>query len=411
MIKKITNNVARIPAAYLLLLILFIGFTLRTACWFYISPQLLGDHNDYSQLSIYITQGKWDAYFSNGRFYQPVYVLLLTPIYLLNLSQELYIFFLHHFLSLTTIYIIYLIGKRIFGVYFGLISAFLISINVMMIFWFPWVMSDIAFHFFVALYALMSTNLYKSQIKVNYILFFVSGFLVTLTRPEGIFIFLSGILILIFIYLIKKLSIRNAIFLIVGIIFFLSSLLLTTLVYHKKTQETFLSQFHVSLAIYVSSKISSNSVEEQNQLYGGMIQEDLRNARVKPDFVNDNYSLSMIGLKFIKENPLTWASMYASRFNANLFPSIYTPNWSLEHRIYNFSMAFILIFGGIMATLFSDSRRFLAATLVIFAFTLALSMTLFQRDMEYRVPLSIFILFSMTAPYGWFKFYEYLKHN
>ena len=96
---------------------------------------------------------------------------------------------------------------------------------------------------------------------------------------------------------------------------------------------------------------------------------------------------------------------------ANLFPSIYTPNWSLEHRIYNFSMAFILIFGGIMATLFSDSRRFLAATLVIFAFTLALSMTLFQRDMEYRVPLSIFILFSMTAPYGWFKFYEYLKHN
>ena len=142
-----------------------------------------------------------------------------------------------------------------------------------------------------------------------------------------------------------------------------------------------------------------------------MIQEDLRNARVKPDFVNDNYSLSMIGLKFIKENPLTWASMYASRFNANLFPSIYTPNWSLEHRIYNFSMAFILIFGGIMATLFSDSRRFLAATLVIFAFTLALSMTLFQRDMEYRVPLSIFILFSMTAPYGWFKFYEYLKHN
>ena len=45
------------------------------------------------------------------------------------------------------------------------------------------------------------------------------------------------------------------------------------------------------------------------------------------------------------------------------------------------------------------------------AFTLALSMTLFQREIDYRVPLSIFILFAMTAPYGWFKFYKYLTER
>lgn len=409
MIKKITNIVAQIPTSYLLLLILFIGFILRSVCWFYIGPQLLGDRNDYSHLSIYIVQGNWDAYFSDGRFYQPVYAFLLTPTYLFNLSQELYIFFLHHFLSLTTIYVVYLIGKRTFGVYFGLISAFFISINVMMIFWFPWVYSDTAFHFFVALFALMAINLYKSQKKVNYALFFFSGIFCTLTRPEGIFIFFSAILILFFIHLIQKFSIRKAIFIIIGIIFFLSSLLITTLVYHQKTQEIFLSQFHVSLALYVSSKISTNSPDEQNQLYSVTIQEDMRNARAKPDYVNDNYSLSMIGLKFMKENPLTWASMYASRFTANIFPSIYSPNWSVGHRIYNFSMAFILTIGSLMAILFSDLRRFLATSLTIMGFTLALSMTLFQREIDYRVPLSIFILFSMTAPYGWYKLYKYFK--
>ena len=62
-----------------------------------------------------------------------------------------------------------------------------------------------------------------------------------------------------------------------------------------------------------------------------------------------------------------------------------------------------------MAILFSDLRRFLATSLTIMGFTLALSMTLFQREIDYRVPLSIFILFSMTAPYGWYKLYKYFK--
>lgn len=418
MFDKIVINISRIPIFYFLLIILCTGFILRTAAWFYFGTNLMEYNadgsfyqNEYEFLASSIIQGNWEEYFSHSRYYQPVYGLLLTPRYYFNLPQESYIFCLHHFLSLATIYIIYLIGKRIFGVYFGLVSAFLISINAMIIFWFPWVYSDTAFHFFIALFALMATNLYKSQKSVNYALFFFSGFLCTFTRPEGIFIFLSAILVLIFIHLIQRFSFRKAIVIIIGTIFFLSTIMITTLAYHKKTQEAFLSQFHISLAIYVSSKIATNSPEEQDKLYGVTIHEELRNARTQPDYISDNYSLSMIGLKFIKENPINWLAMYASRLTANLFPSIYSPNWSLGHRIYNFSMAFMLIIGGIMATLFSDLRRFSAVTLVIMAFTLALSMTLFQREIDYRVPLSIFILFSMTAPYGWFKFYEYLKQK
>ena len=408
MFVKIANNFGRIPTFYLLLIILFIGFILRTASWFYVGPQLMGDHNDYSRLSIYIVQGNWNEYFSAGRFYQPVYVLLLTPTYLFNLPQEAYIFFLHHLLSISTIYIIYLIAKRIFGVYYGLISAFFISVNVMMIFWFSWVYSDTAFHFFVALLGLTATNLFKSQKPINYAFFFFSGFLCMLTRPEGVFIFFTAVLILVYIHLVQKLSIRKALFIVAGIIFFLSSLLVSTLVLHKKSQEVFLSQFHISLAIYVSSKISTNSPEEQELLYGVTINEDMKKGRSQPDFISDSYTLSMIGLNFIKEHPFTWLKMYVSRFTANIFPSIYSPGWSIGHRIYNFSMAFTLVIGSIIALFFSDSRRFLALTLVIMAFSLALSMTLFQREIDYRVPLSMFILFAMTAPYGWFKFYKYL---
>ena len=48
---------------------------------------------------------------------------------------------------------------------------------------------------------------------------------------------------------------------------------------------------------------------------------------------------------------------------------------------------------------------------ILMAFTIALTITLFQREIDYRVPLSMFILFTMVAPYGWFKLYKYLTER
>ena len=147
--------------------------------------------------------------------------------------------------------------------------------------------------------------------------------------------------------------------------------------------------------------------------------EDMKKMRGQPDFVSDHYTLSMHGLNFIKEHPFTWLKMFVPRFVANIFPSIYSPEWSTEHRAYNFSMAFILVIGSIMALFFDDSRpagreyvdsrHFLTLSLFLMAFIIAFSISLFQREMDYRVPLSMFILFAMVAPFGWFKFYTYLS--
>ena len=410
---KIANNIGRIPTSYLLLIILFTGFILRTVAWFYFGTHLMAGNgiSDFDPMINSLVQGNWERFFSDGRFYQPVYPLLLLPGYISSLPETVYIFWLHHLLSISTIYIVYLTAKRIFGVYYGLISAFFISINAMIIFWFSWVYADIAFHFFLALLGLTATNLFKDKKLINYAFFFFSGFLCMLTRPEGIFVFFIAVLTLIYIHLAQKLTIKKALLIIAGIIFFLSSLLVSTLVFHKESQEAFLSQFHISLALYVSSKISTNTPDEQNQLYMVTIHEDLKKARSRPDYVSDHYSLSMHGLNFIKEHPFTWLKMYVLRLGANIFPSVFSPFWSTGHQIYSFSISFILVIGGTMALFFRDSRRFLALTLILMAFTLALSITLFQREIDYRVPLSMFILFSMVAPYGWFKFYAYLTEK
>ena len=114
----IANNIGRISTFYLLIIILFIWFTLRTVAWFYFGTHLMeGDKiSEYDSLASSIIQGNWKEYFSSGRYYQPVYVLLLTPRHFFNLPQEAYMFWLHHLLSISTIYIVYLTAKKIFGV-------------------------------------------------------------------------------------------------------------------------------------------------------------------------------------------------------------------------------------------------------------------------------------------------------
>jgi len=406
---KIVNNIRRIPPSYLLLIILFIGFILRTAAWCYLGFRG-NDNSEFETLARLFAQGDWKAYFAMGRFHQPTTTLLLTPVYYFHLPLASYTFWLHQLLALGTIYLVYLIAKRSFGVYFGLISAFFIAINAMIIFWFPWITGDIPFHFFLALFGLGATSLFRDKKPINYGFFFLSGFLCLLTRPEGFFIFFTAVLIMLYIHFSKRLSPVKSICIIAGIILFLSSSLVSTLFLHQKSREFFFSSMHVAYSLYVSSKISTNSPQEQEQVYNSM-GEVVEKTRNQPGFVSPNYALSMYGLNFIKEHPFTWLKMYVLRFTSVVFPSVFSPWWTVKHRIYDFSMSFILVIGSIVALFFNDSRRYLALILTLMAFTIPFMVSFFQREVDLRVQLSMFILFATIAPYGWYKFYSHFSER
>jgi len=421
---KIATSISRIRTLHLLLIIFSLAFIIRTVAWFYYDPHLFGEYgrSDYHDLLNHASQSDWVNFFNDGRIYQPIYPLLWFPAFNSNF-ESLYIFTLHQIFSIGTIYFIYLTAKKIFGIYYGLIAAFLFAVNIEIIFWFSWAYADNAFYFFLALLGLVATNLFQERKLINYIVFILSSFLCFLTRPEGFFVFLAAIFVLIFIYFSQKFSIKKSIFIVIGLIFILSSALLSSIFLHKKTQSIFLSNFHIGMALYVSSNISSNSLEEQNYLYNVKMGEDIIKYRKEKfnhfyscfrcrddrGIIKDNFILASIGLEFVKEKPLTWLKMYVVRLGANLFPSLFSPNWSLVHQLYSFTFSFSIVIGGSLALFFQDPRRFLASALIFMAFVLILSINLFQREIDYRVPLSIHILFGIVAPYGWYKFYEYLK--
>ena len=437
---KLATSITKIQILHLLLLIFSLSIIIRTIAWFYFGPHLFGEYgrSDYHDLLELAHKSEWLNVFNDGRIHQPIYPLLWFPAFNSNF-ESLYLFTLHQFFSIGTAYFIYLTAKKIFGVYYGLIAAFFFAVNIEIIFWFSWAYADNAFYFFLSLLGLVATNLFQERKLTNYVFFVLSSFLCFLTRPEGFFVFLAAIFVLIFIYFSQKFSVKKSILIVISLIFILSSALLSSIFLHKKTQSVFLSNFHISIALYVSSKISKNSVEEQNYLYSKQLPEDIRDYKIKsrskasmnagPGFLAldskdlakyldcnncnnqklESYILGSIGLKFIKENPIEWMKMYSVRLVANLFPSTASPQWSLGHQLYSFSFSFFLVIGGSLALFFQDPRRFLASALIFMAFVLIMSINLFQREIDYRVPLSIHILFGIVAPYGWFKFYEYLK--
>ena len=444
MLAKVIKVANQTPALNFLLIILALGFILRTCAWFYFGPHLFGDYgkSDFHDLLKLATEGNWEAVLNDGRKYQPVYPLLWFPAF--NTSFEsIYIFCLHQIFSFGSILIVYLTSKKIFGIYFGLLASFIVAINIDIIFWFSWAYADNAFYFFLSFLALMTINLFIERKLINYVFFVSSGLLCMLTRPEGLFVFLAAFFLLIFLYISEKISIKKSIFIVLTLLLSLSSITISLVFFQKDVRNVFLNNFHISTALYVSSKLSSNSPEEQNYLYGYEMPEDIRNFKAEsfsksnlnagPGFFASNskglvqhldctyckksgeseirYILGTIGLKFIKENPIEWIKMYIVRLGANAFPSLFSPSWSLSHQLYSFAISFSLIIGASLVLFFKDPRRFLASAVTLMAFTLILMINFFQREIDYRVPVSTYILLSITAPYGWYKFYEFLKES
>ena len=448
MLEKVIKFANQTSALNFLLIILALGFILRTCAWFYFGPHLFGDYgkSDFHDLLTYSAAGDWEATLNDGRIYQPVYPLLWFPGFNANF-ESIYIFCLHQIFSIGSILIVYLTSKKLFGIYFGLLSAFFIAINMDIIFWFSWAYADNAFYFFLSFLALTTINLFIERKLINYVFFVSSGLLAMLTRPEGLFVFLAAFFLLIFLYISEKISIKKSIFIVLTLLLFLSSITISLIFLQKDFRNAFINNFHISIALYVSSKLASNSPEEQNYLYSTGMPEDIRKfkeesftkAYLQGDkilnsplskiggkgFVQNldcticnkdaeskiRYILGTIGLEFIKENPIEWIKMYIVRLGANTFPSLFSPFWSLSHQLYSFVISFSLIIGASLVLFFKDPRRFLASAVTLMAFALILMINFFQREIDYRVPVSTYILFSITAPYGWYKFYTFLKES
>jgi hypothetical protein len=405
-IKNVKTRIFKIPSSYWIITILIGGFLLRWGFWAH--QGFKGDATStFESMSRFIAQGDWQQYLHSQRPHQPVYAILLFPLHVFNLDLSVYTFWLHQCLALGTIYIVYRTAKMIYGRTCGFFSAAFVSFNPMIAFWFSWISGDIPFHFFLAVFGLAAAWVWEHSDRKTLSLFIVAGVLCSLTRPEGVFVFYSGICLVAYQMLSKKMSPGKRIGIIAGATCCLIGLCVSILIFNIQARQRILSNIHVAFPLFISSRITTNSPTEQQKVYDsmGVVTEA---AKGRPGFVSPNYALAMDGLQFIKDHPLEYLKMYCLRLISIIVPSLFSPWWSLPHRLYDFALAFIMAFGALAATFLGGIERFRSFGLTLLGFTIAFSISLFQREMDHRVPISMFVLFSMVSPFGWMQLHRTL---
>jgi hypothetical protein len=347
-----------------------------------------------------IVDGAWDGYRAQTRWHQPVYALLLTPSYLLNLPAKPYVFALHTILSCATMYLLYVIARRLFGPVCALASALAVAGNLMIALWFPWASGDIAFHFFIALFAWTAVQVWEAPHARGIFVFALCGAVATLTRPEGLFVAAVAAAVLARRLSAGYLSPVRFAALLLGVVVAGGAVVGGTLYVNRPVREVFFSNIHVAYPLFISTRMATNSPAEQVKAYDALATV-IKEAAEQPGYVSAGYALSMEGLRFIREHPGTWAQMYLLRFASIVFPSAFSPWWSARNRIYSFTMSLFLVGGAVLAWWRSRSRRLQIVGLTLMGFTIVMVVSLFQREVDHRVPLSMDLLLATVAPFGW----------
>jgi len=98
--------------------------------------------------------------------------------------------------------------------------------------------------------------------------------------------------------------------------------------------------------------------------------------------------------------------MYVLRLMAVVFPSVFSPWWSVKNRIYSFSMSTVLVVGSLIGCLLAQTRRYQAVGLSLMGATIVLVVSLFQREVDQRVPLSMDVMLACVAPFGWLALFQ-----
>lgn len=347
----------------------------------------------------FIVQGNWSAYSSSNRPHQPVYALLLTPEYMFGLNPAAYTFVLHTLLACGTIYLVYAIARRLFGPVCGLSAAFLVAVNLMIALWFPWTSGDAPFHFFFALFALSAVTVWEEQRSRNVLVFLVCAVLCVLSRPEGLFVAAAACMVLAHRILRRYLPLWKIVALLLAAVVLCAATFTATLYRSKALREAFFSSMVVAYPLFISTRMSTNSPQEQIDAYNAM-GVVMTNAARDPGLVSPRYALSMEGLRFIRGNPLRWTEMYVLRLMSVVFPSVFSPWWSVRNRVYSFSLSLVLVAGSVLGCASAQTRRYQAVGLSVMGLTIVLVVSLFQREVDERVPLSMDVMLSCVAPFG-----------
>jgi hypothetical protein len=392
----------------LLLLIVVVGFALRTYFWFYGHSEhshgtfeLDGD-DGYLFVASAFDPTNNRLFFDYWRsYYQMVYPLYLAPIFIFGLSISSYIFWLHHFFSAFTTIFIFLTAVEIGNARAGLLAAAVYACQLQIIFWFTWSYSDIAFHFQLALFMYCGLLCWKRVTLRNCCFMAFSGATLSFTRPEGAVIAVISFIVLIFRLYSPRFGVARLTFVFLGTMVVFLVLVASILTKSKVIREAVFSNLHVGVTLYHGSRETPSnpklSTAKMREMY------DYGNQKAIEDLEGRNiwYWVSVAGIERIRNNPLGYVLVLIKRIPSILCPSFFREGVSWRYKLFDRAMFFFFAVGLTCVLMLERKDKFELVGLILMAIPIYVIITFYHSEWDVRIQLSPHVLLVPVAACGW----------
>ncbi len=291
-------------------------------------------------------------------------------------------------LSLLTVWVLYLFAKKWASSQYALIVAGVAAVYPSILFWFPFVLSDTTFIFFLSLFLLSLIQ------RRAWFIVLCSGVLLA-CRPHAIALVGSAGFYFLFRWILNQ---RGPRALVVTIVLLISSVGLTF-------QLTNLSQKLLKSVLFVQplwfSTQRATNIDQMNKVH-------LEEARISKLSAQSNGKFSdfdfkaAIATNYISNYPIKYLLMAIERFFCFWFPWAFATHWSFLHRLSEVFQSFLLITGYFLAYRHSDFHKRKNLNLLgclLLGLSLLVMFTVADTDVRYRLPAEVILL--LAAPWGW----------
>ena len=381
-----------------ILALLAVALLLRLGYWSFLGhPKYAADTPRYMECAQTFASGDIKEVFARWPLYQ-LYPLFLSPIYIFNMHEEGYLKFLHIIFSVSTVFLLYYAGRLLLSHRYGLGVAALAVFYPSFIFWLPYVMSETAFLFFLALFIVTFLKLLKERTFLRWVSYLAACALLLVARPVSLAI-LAVSTIAVGTLLIQRFFNLSLTRVFAGIVIILTIFLTVFIVLSLP----YIGRFPVLLKshqlvqnFYRSTTISSNSIDELMKA----LDEEKKAVESIPEAYVPAYKVRE-AVKFISNHPSLYLRMSMKRFIAFWYPWIFAVRWSSFHLMLDFFISLSLTLG-VLAVLFgrSEYRGLPIVSLIVMAFSLAVIAAFGHLETDARLRLPAELILLLIAPHG-----------
>lgn len=372
----------------ILTIIAIAAVTFRAIVWqLFEGPIIRGDARSYMAWAQAIAAGDLSG-FSDYPLHQ-LYPVLIAPAFVAGLPVAAYLFVLQTALSLATVSLVYRAARHFTDFTAACAAASLAAGYPSLLFWYPYILSETAFFFFVALFTAALISVLRQTTGPSarsLILLAVAAVLLLFARPASIAVLAAGLPAALYVFLLPRLGRHRARRTVFAMVVTGVALLVVFFSLDTPQRRAVLRNPTIAQSFWLSTKLSSSSLSEWlpiaaesqaiSERFTGRLEEawDLKVQQASA---------------FVRENPGDYLMLALRRCFSFWMLGAFSDGWSTKHRAFDV----VLILGLFLGAFLSLMRNRDLIRVVLLAICLSLgfltSFSQIDSDGRYRAPAEL----------------------